>query len=520
MASLIVNTVRNVVPNWRDYRTTAELGELNGNNAIALKLPLFSINDYLIAWKENPSIPFAGDLISAAIMASQQSNPIVQEAANFILERKEETTDSLYRTALSIIPTKESIVEDDVVSVSERLNKILNQDDINKERISFLRKLIHRYPYNPIWYNEIALAYTKLGLTKKAVDCMKIAIHLAPVSRYISRSSARLFLHIGDIDRAHYVLTKNPAISTDPWIIAAEIGVNALRGRSSRFIKPGVSMIHSGNYSPFSLTELSSAIGSIEYHHSRKKCKMFIDKALVCPNDNSLSQAEWLLSLDNSMNFAFSDYPSLKEKYEADARRAFFKNDYSQALITSIEWIEQMPFARTPIDFAAHMAFTFQKKYDDAVKILEIGLRANPNEPSFLNNLAYSYAMSGNIDEAVKILHSPFLNSPYIKNDTRICVMATKGLCEFRKGRIDEGRILYKAAISMAKGLKDSNLMNKAILNYIREELLATKQCEESLINIIDILHTGDDRETTVMRQDIKDILNKNDITWITDSSH
>ena len=278
-------------------------------------------------------------------------------------------------------------------------------------------------------------------------------------------------------------------------------------------------MINSGDYSPFSLTKLSSAIGSIEYNHSRKKCKLFIDKALICPNDNSLSQAEWLLSLDNSMNFAFSDYHSLKNKYEADARRAYLNNDYSQALITSVEWIEQMPFAKTPIDFAAHMAYTFQKKYDDAIKILEIGLRANPNELSFWNNLAYSYAISGNTEEADKILHLPFLNSPFIKKSTRICVMATKGLCEFRKGRIDEGRILYKAAISMAKDLKDSNLMNKAILNYIREELLATKQCEAELIDLIDVIHTGDDRETAIMRQDIKDILNQNDITWITDNS-
>ena len=519
MASLIINTVRNVVPNWRDYKTTAELGELNGNNATVQKLPFFSIDEYIRAWMEYPSIPYAGDLISAAIMANQQNNPIVQKAAKYITERKDDVTDSLYRTSLSIVPARETISEPDSTSVSERLENILNQNTIIKERISFLRKLIHRYPYNPIWYSEIALAYTKLGLTKKAVDYMKIAIHLAPVSRYISRSAARLFLHIGDIDRAHDVLTKNPAISKDPWIVAAEIGVNALRGRSSRFIKPGVSMINSGDYSPFSLTELSSAIGSIEYNHSRKKCKLFIDKALICPNDNSLSQAEWLLSLDNSMNFAFSDYHSLKNKYEADARRAYLNNDYSQALITSVEWIEQMPFAKTPIDFAAHMAYTFQKKYDDAIKILEIGLRANPNELSFWNNLAYSYAISGNTEEADKILHLPFLNSPFIKNSTRICVMATKGLCEFRKGRIDEGRILYKAAISMAKDLKDINLMNKAILNYIREELLATKQCEAELIGLIDVIHTGDDRETAIMRKDIKDILNQNDITWITDNS-
>ena len=60
--------------------------------------------------------------------------------------------------------------------------------------------------------------------------------------------------------------------------------------------------------------------------------------------------------------------------------------------------------------------------------------------------------------------------------------------------------------------MDDNNLLNKAILNYIREELLATKRCENDLIEMIDILHTGSDRETSVMRQDIKDILNRYNI--------
>lgn len=90
--------------------------------------------------------------------------------------------------------------------------------------------------------------------------------------------------------------------------------------------------------------------------------------------------------------------------------------------------------------------------------------------------------------------------------------MATKGLCEFRKGKIEEGRYYYKNAISLAKDFNDNNLLNKAILNYIREELLATKRCENDLIEMIDILHTGSDRETSVMRQDIKDILNRYNI--------
>lgn len=507
MASLTINPARNVVPNWRDYRTTSELGELNGNNAKSVVLPIFYIDDYIKAWQDNKTVPFAGDLISAAIMGHYQETPQVIDAANFIIERKEEVPDSLFKTAVSIIPITECEGRVKKISVSDRLDKILNQDNINKERIGFLRKMIHRYPFNPVWYSELALAYTKLGLNRKAVDSMSIAIHLAPNSRYISRSAARLFLHIGDMDRAHDVLIRNSAIASDPWIVASEIGVNALRGRSSRFMKSGILMVDSGDYSAFSVTELASAIGSIEFYHSRKKCKSFINKALIMPNDNSLSQAEWLLSLDNSMKFTFSDYSMLKNKYEADARKAFLRNDYSLALEASISWIEEMPFAKTPIDFAANMAFTFKKEYDIAIKILEIGLKSNQNEPSFLNNLAYSYAMNGMVDIADKVLNSNVLKSPDINNDIKICVIATKGLSEFRKGNVESGRNFYKEAISLANYYSMQKLMHKAILNYIREELIATKQCDKSLLDLVDRLHTGDDRETLIMRQDIRDLL-------------
>lgn len=507
MASLTISSSRNVVPNWRDYKTTAELGELNGNNAIALKIPSFPIDDYVNAWLSNKSVPFAGDLISAAIMGHQQTNSTVQDAASFIIKRGDEAPDTLYKTALSIFQTQESNLKSNTIPISERLKNILNQENINKERISFLRKLIHRYPYNPIWYNEMALAYTKLGLTTKAEECMDIAIHLAPVSRYISRSAARFFLHIGELDKAHDVLIKNPSISRDPWIVASEIGVNALRGRTSRFIKSGIAMINSENYSPFSLTELASAIGSLEFRHSRKKCKALIDKALIQPNDNSLSQAEWLLSLDKSIGFSFSDYSLLKNKYEADARKAFFNDDYFLALTTSIEWIEEMPFAKTPIDFAANMAYTFQKRYEDAICILKIGLKSNPHELSFWNNLAYSYAINGNTNEADVILNGSLLNSSSVSNDIRICVIATKGLNEFRKGNIENGRFLYIQAISLAKEKRDSNLLNKAILNYMREELLATGQCDDEFLNMLDVLYTGNEKESAIMQQDIRDLL-------------
>lgn len=157
------------------------------------------------------------------------------------------------------------------LNISDKLNAILNEENIYKERVRYFKQLIRKFQYNPIWYVELSRCYVNLGLLSKAANVMQIAIHLSPSSRFISRSAARLFLHIGDIDRAHDVLIHNPTLQYDPWLLASEIAINASRGRSSRFMKAGISMVHSGNYSPFSFSELASAIGTKELEFSRKK---------------------------------------------------------------------------------------------------------------------------------------------------------------------------------------------------------------------------------------------------------
>jgi len=506
MASFVNNIKRNVVPNWLDYQNTARLGELQGCSSNHTRRG-FPIDDYVKAWNENHSLSFAGDLISAAIMNNKSNNEAVKEAAKYVLDKNDIAPDSLYKSAKALLSTNKNRTEFVKSPLSKRLDKILDQEEINRTKIRIIRSQVHRFPLDPIWYCELALAYVNLGLMEKAGKAMEIAVYLAPESRYITRSAARLFLHKNDADRAHFVLINNPTIKTDPWIIASEIAINACRGRRSRFINTGISMINSENFSPFSITELSSAIGTVELSHSTKKCKFYLDKALVHPNDNSLSQAEWLLSVDNSLNFKFSEKERVENRHEANARKAFIDEDYSRALESSVAWIEDMPFAKTPIYFAAEMAYTYQKDYNNAIKILEIGLRSNPNELSFLNNLAYAYAMNGETDKAESILNNSKLKASTTPLELKICLLATKGLNEYRKGNIDLGRFFYKKAINQTHQNSMQTLLHKAILNYIREEIRATKSYNEETLNIVDRLTTNNLRETNVLRQEIKDLV-------------
>lgn len=507
MASKSDTSNRNVIPDWKDFRTCFESGELSGSSSRQIQLPQYPIIEYLEAWKEEENIAIAGDLISAAIMNGHTDMIEVQAAAKYVVDRPEQSTSSLFSTAQVILKTENQ--EDQIQhqpNISEQLDIILNGENICKEKVGYFRRLIHKFPYNPIWYAELSRCYITLGLFEKATNAMQIAIHLSPTSRFISRSAARLFLHIGDIDRAHYVLTHNPALKYDPWLLASEIAVNASRGRGSRFMKIGISMVNSGDYSPFGYSELASAIGTKELEFSRKKGKSFLEKSLISPNDNSLSQADWLVNNDSSLSLNFSNLQKPTFNFESNARFSFLKKDYQCALENSIAWIKIMPFARTLINFAADLAYTYQSNYNDAIKILKIGLKANPKELSFMNNLAYAYALNGQTNEADNILKEllPLVTK---ETDLYICAKATNGLNEYRKGHIEVGRQLYSEAIQNATQIGAVNLVHKALLNNIREEIHANPQYDTELLQLLDKLHTGNERETEAMKNEIKRML-------------
>lgn len=123
-----------------------------------------------------------------------------------------------------------------------------------------------------------------------------------------------------------------------------------------------------------------------------------------------------------------------------------------------------------------------------------------------MNNLAYAYALNGQTKEADDILAKlqPLVSK---KTDLHICATATTGLNEYRKGNIETGRVLYAEAVNCAKQIGALNLVHKALLNNIREEIRANSQYDTELLQLLDKLHTGNDRETEAMKNEIKRML-------------
>ena len=505
MAFLCETPDRRVIPNWRSLRDTVSNGELEypSNEHIA-----FNLEEYEHDWSREHSLLYASELVSAAVANGIRHNSVAKDAAEFVLNQDGKTTESQRTVALSLLAEDNDRA---FPKCNHEIDELLMNTGEIYAKIGYLKSIIRKYPFSPINYVEVARFYTMIGQTNQAIKMMNIALGLDPENRFISRSAARLFVHVEDLDLAHYVLRKNKQVAFDPWLMASEISVNLLRERSSSLIKKGVALINSGDFSPFSLSELSSSLGTLEFvKGTQKRSKLFFEKSLISPNDNSLAQAEWAKANKLSLHFDKTVCDKVNMSYEANALYAYQKDKYEDALKASIRWLNDMPYSKNPIFVGANISYTFLKDYKTAAKILKRGLEANPNEPAFINNLAYTYALDGKLVEANEIIQKANKVSD-IDERTQICLSATRGLIAYREKRIEEGRALYMEAIKAAKDIPGDPTYNwNAILNFIREEILATNLIPSDVDEVLNQIHEAPkDKGVKMLKQNIQQLISK-----------
>lgn len=508
MASINIDKNRFVIPIWRNYDSTANSNELDivtkssqkeGNNIFA---------KYVSDWKNNHTIAFAGDLLSAAlsfdIPSSEQEE--LKKASTFILDHREQASPLLLSVTGRFIGDQ---VEDKAVQPINKEDILLgleNKKNIYRQQIRHLKKRLEVLPYNPISYCELSRCYFCLGQIDKAVDAMNKALLLSTESRFIARSAARFFAEREDIERARYIIAHNPYIQHDPWMMATEIALNACMNRSSKYLKKGKEIISSNSFSNFSISELSSSIATVENHNGHhKESKRLLERSLLDPNDNSLAQALWMQETSKDLNLQFRDYDYLATKYEADFWRYYEAGNYEKALLSALLWCKDMPFSVEPIYKASNLAYTYLQDYDTAIRILKVGVSLQPHDLGMLNNLAYTYALNDQPLEAENVFNGipvSNVNAPTING---VCLTATKGLIEYRKNNIEAGRNYYAKAMKDAETYGLSiDIRCKALLNFIREEAASNPNIEPELLAAADKLSTGNKRETELLRAEIK----------------
>jgi tetratricopeptide (TPR) repeat protein len=463
MSGIYDDSNRQVMPRWYPFRIACAMGDLEP--ATTRITPKFQspeafqikVND----WLEKRTIPRAVDLVGTAVIHGDFLNPDAQNAAEYILSIDK---------GMPSFPREIAEVFQAGGKRSGNLDPYPDKDVIqHRQEVARAKNLVRRYPPNAIAWADLAFYYTLLGEKQRANRCMSIALSIAGNNRFILRSAARFFLHLDEPDKSLFYLRRSGLSGQDPWIVSAEIAISQGIQESPRLVKKARYMLTNSNLSPWSLNELAAALSTLEARHgSARKSKKLLSQALQEPNENTIAQAEWLASqLDWEI---VRPQKEIIAPFEANARYYFRDGDYKQALLCSNEWFRFQPFTSRPAVMASYIASLPLRDYHAAIAIIENAKKSSAESIMLTNNHAFSLASLDKTEEAQNVL-SQILPAELTDRE-RYTILATKGLIEFRKGNIDEGRRMYEKAIAGFKKMGDFHSTAVAAMFRAREEIL------------------------------------------------
>jgi tetratricopeptide (TPR) repeat protein len=458
---------RKVIPRLRDFKTTLMLGELNSASPVVVNnIPLeASIDDELEDWKNNRTLSFAADVVGSGFVLGQTDK--VQEAADFILSDKAKANELQRRIARQVKGHSDFTHLSNVKELPDSSDSMIEH---SRKQVRIYRHQLIQAPHDPIRLVELAREFATLGSLKKALRAMDIAVALAPTNRFVLRSATRLYVHADEIDKAHFILKKAPSLRFDPWLLAPEIAIASLRDQTSRHINIGLKQIANTNFNPFDLSELASAIATIEMENAKSRnARKLFRQALRCPTDNSIAQVEWASHSIANFDIDLHEF-DVPRNFEALASDFYQKGKWDMAIAQGKSWILDQPFAITPIVFTGVTASNIED-FTLSEKIYKFGLRANPDNTMLRNNLAFVLASNNIPDEAENELS--LIERSSLSISEKIVTTATEGLIKFRKGLYQEGREQYLNAIKIAKENNEPVYAFKALAYLSREELIA-----------------------------------------------
>lgn len=459
------NKNRRMLPRWRDFLTTVSLGELSGQPKEA---PLHgewqrSLSEKQSDWAHNRTPWHAADFVGASFVLGESQ--LSTEAAKQLLQASDLPV-PVMELARKIVQNR---VDQPAIPEIDSLEGTALHREIHRLKLRTVQE-----PRNAIVWVDLARAYTLAGEVELARREMRVACAISPDNRFVLRSAARLLVHQGDVLEAHRLLVRSAATGRDPWLMAAEVGVASSAGIGPVFARPARNVIGSGNHPPLSLTELSSALASVELDSGKvNRAKKLFRESLECPTENSLAQAEWASEHIPGFQVNVDDF-QVPRRFEAEAWQSLSGGDWQRALDSALCWLKDQPFSSRPALLASYLSSSLFQDYERSVRLLTTTLIKNPRHPGLTNNLAFALANQGKLEEAQKYLSS--LGPPSSGDSASITLLATQGLVMFRRGQASEGRLLYEEAIARARQQSLQKYVSLATIYLAREELLADSE--------------------------------------------
>ncbi|NQU41323.1 MAG: tetratricopeptide repeat protein [Lentisphaerae bacterium] len=451
---------RQVLPRWHTFTNAVILGE-----AFAPPLPNPKIQSghflqqKIREWQLNKTEALAADLVGNALLSGNPIPPEAKRAAEQLLRNAKTSTGR--------------ILAERVLNPN-RAHYRLNSEELRfRAKIALLKMRISNYPHNVICWTDLAFYYAALGQIRQSLRAMDIALNLNSDNRFVLRSAASLFVHAeafdADPEKALFYLRASDSTKHDPWLMASEIAVSDhldIRPQTTRY---GAEAIRTGNFSDRDLSELRSALGTLECSSgSFSKGKKLVNDSLIHPTENALAQAEWLTAR-KQLSFHYGDYV-IPNSYEARSIAQFHECNFGKAIANTWKWMEYQPFSANPAMMGSYMASFVSEDYVQALEFVRAGLKLSPRDFYLNNNHAFCLASLGKIDEAIATVAAIPQSVGQLSHREAGTFLATTGLILYRASRPHAGRKHYTLAQRVFTREKLPKLVLTARIYMAREE--------------------------------------------------
>ena len=318
---------------------------------------------------------------------------------------------------------------------------------------------------------DLARLYVTLGQIVPAEEALQVARGLAPTERFVLRATTRFLLHAQRPDEALRLLRLNPRTPSDPWLMAAEIAVSSVVGKSPKFAANGQQLLVHGDIPPLHRSELACALAAMEMEHGRdRRAIRLFTQSLEEPTDNALAQVVWASSQlgIGQINARLLKIPKANEALTFDA---FNKGKWKDVVVQADGWSKDESFSARPRLLASSIAASLLGEAKLGEQIARDGLTTHPGHPGLVNNVAFALVQQGEPRRALSLLESA--NTTGMTPIQAICLCATTGLVHFRLGMKSEGREFYERAIKTAQDHRQDQLEIVATMYFARERVIS-----------------------------------------------
>ncbi len=462
MAGFSTDKDRKVIPRWRTFEATLHLKELGSVTPHRAHQEFTA--DYLEQkkwdWQEHQTVGHAADLIGTALTLGREIE--VPEAARFLLQENFNVSPWARELATRVLRPPDTI---DRVELSPEAS----DKQILDAKVRTFRNLLRTEPRDPVTWVELSHTYAILGQRVQAERSMNVASQLAKNNRFVLRSASRLWIHLGDSEKAHAIISRADRTPHDPWLLAAEIAIGSINYKTPKFVKHARGMLSKGQFPPSQTSELASAIATLELASgSIKKSKKLFAQSLEDPTENSIAQAAWA-SRQNSAIQLDDEYLRRPNTFEARAWSFYTQSRWEEVIRECKLWQADQSFSSRPCEHGSYVSAVALEDYATSERFAEQGLMANPSNFTLLNNLAFSSINRADIDKAEETLSR--MKRLQLSEHDRIVLQATQGLLAFRTGDIAGGRQFYSEACLKAEKMRNDKLLALGSTFYAIEEM-------------------------------------------------